>query len=949
MNEMDPIGEAAGKIAASAAPEELDAIDALLDIVGAPYFRTINGQLRRAMKIQLPKAVNGPVQVQISGGGETVQLEVIAVNGKVLACGLAAFDREMEAQAVVESSTGRWEARGLITPCRPWTIYVAQDKHLDYGWIHPVEQVVERLNLLTDFALDHDMRWNFDSSIGVEEYLRARPGGRGEQLLEKLRLGEMEVAANWLVPSPGLLSVEEMIRLLGYAHLLRAEGVPVKTTLMQEAPSLSWGMASVLAGAGLRYLVKGAYDLRNPHLKERTSYPLAWFEGPDGQRVLLRWDMYADTGKWGGYGEGWIFWKSASNAERAEFIEQTAARYEAYEHYPFNAILLAGTGFDEFPQTTAVSDFIGWFNAQGWDYPRLVDATWGDFWRDVETQLDPEKIPVLRGDFGTAWEEWPAQIARLSNLYRHARQTVFTAQTQAALAQKLDPASGAGRAHALEQAWRGLLQFAEHDFGGISADYQEDVFETKAGYAHAALREGTRALESGVATLAARLPRAKDGRALVVANPNNWRRGGVVEVVVHEAASYEVMDAESGQAVPCQLETRGPGWMQHYLSFTASDVPGFGYRTYLVCSGTTPMALTDPIEGKSYYENESYRLFINTTTGGLDSLYDKRAERELVLRGSHALNEFLHHSDGRLIRSKLESISLRHGPLCDHLITEVTNLRAKLRTTYKLYHASATLEIINDLYKEPSSEPQAGWFAFPFNSSEPQYHYDGMAAILRPGLQSQGGDLLPGSGLSSTAVQSLLAVDAEPGQIVLATPDAYLFQFGEGPLTDPSGDSDPHSPLALSLAMHNITRNDFLVRQGGQEYFTFRYRIGLQSQDAPSQAVQFAAESAQGLPRAWVTGGDDANLPLSGSFVSVTPENVIVTGFKVAEDGRGWMLRLWECDGHEIDVTIDARGLGVSQAWVCDLLEWKQEALAVTDGRLQVTLPTRGLGAIRME
>ena len=48
------------------------------------------------------------------------------------------------------------------------------------------------------------------------------------------------------------------------------------------------------------------------------------------------------------------------------------------------------------------------FNNQGWDYPRLVDATWNDFWQDVESQLDPSQIPLQRVvDWGTAWEEWP--------------------------------------------------------------------------------------------------------------------------------------------------------------------------------------------------------------------------------------------------------------------------------------------------------------------------------------------------------------------------------------------------------------------------------------------------------------------------------------------------------------------------------------------------------------
>jgi alpha-mannosidase len=917
-----------------------------LSIEATPYFRKVDHQLCRVVKITLPETIKGPVNVCINAGSEICNVGTTAMDGVILVCGLKTYDRPLDVHAVIESHQQRWEANGMIPPSRPWTIYIAQDKHLDYGWIHPVEQVVERLNVLTDFALDHGMRWNFDSSIWVEEYIQARPSERSERLLDRLRNGDMEVAANWLVPSPGLLSLEEMVHLLDYSRSLKEKGVPVQTVLLEEVPSLAWGMASVLAEAGIRHIVKGAYDLRNPHLKERDPFPLAWWEGPDGNRVLLRWDCYADTGKWGGYGEGWIFWKSTSHTERVDYVEKTILRYEAYQHYPFNAILLAGTGFDEFPQTTAVSDFIAWFNNQGWDYPRLVEATWNDFWQAVELQLASAQIPVIRGDWGTAWEEWPAQIARLSTLYRRARQTVFSAQTMAAISRNLAPTTSVNRTQALNRAWRGLLQFTEHDFGGISADYAEDVYETKAGYAHTALREGVYALESGISSLAEKLPQVKGGHTLVVANPNNWRRGGFVEMVVYDAIPYEVIDLETNRLVPCQLETRGPGWMQHYLSFVAEDVPGFGYKTYHLRRSDSPITLSEPVATQSSYENNFYRLAINPVTGGLGSLFDKKTNREIVLTGSYGWNEYLHFSEGVLYRAQLQTITVRQGHLCDHLITDMTCLRAKLRTTYKLYHASPRLEMINELYKEASSEPQASWFAFPFNTDNLLYQYDGMAAILHPGLQPQGGDLLAGSGLSSVAVQSFLSARVGGQQIVLATPDAYLFQFGEQTLCNPPGDSDPNSPLALSLVMHNFTRNDSLVRQGGQEYFTFRYHISLENAGA-ARAVQFATEVAQNLPRAWVTGGDESTFSLTDAFVTIMPENIIATGFKIAEDGQGWALRLWESKGQEVEVTVDASRLRARHAWACNLLEGKQEELGMNAGVIRVIVPARGLKAIR--
>ena len=40
-------------------------------------------------------------------------------------------------------------------------------------------------------------------------------------------------------------------------------------------------------------------------------------------------------------------------------------------------------------------------------------------------------------------------------------------------------------------------------------------------------------------------------------------------------------------------------------------------------------------------------------------------------------------------------------------------------------------------------------------------------------------------------------------------------------------------------------------------------------------------------------------LPQSGSFLQVEAENVIVSTLKKAEDGEGWIVRLYETDGRE--------------------------------------------------
>jgi alpha-mannosidase len=924
---------------------------------GTPYLRTIGSALRRALRLRLPVPFSGPAHVTLHVGTETIEGDVEMADGEGLFDGPSTFDRPMSATATISCGAGTWTGTAPLAATRRWTIYIAQDKHLDYGWIHPVEKVVERMNTLLDFHLAASqrmgLRWNLETAIWIEEYLRARPSGQQALLRAALREGRMDVSAVWLVPLPGVMGTEEHIRSLYDAQALAQElGIRVDTASLQEAPSLSWGQATILAGAGIPYVVKGALDLRNPHLRQREPLPLSFWQGPDGSRVLLRWDTYADANLWGGYAEAYRLWASSTDQERVGFIEDTVARYDAYARYPVDAILLAGTGFDGYPQTTVVSDFVASFNAQAWEYPRLVDATWSDFWQDVERQLASGRaqVPVQLGDWGTAWEEWPAQLAHLNTIYREARETVLAAQALAAMSSRLDPPGEARRQATLAAAWRGLLQFTEHDFGGFTPVLASDVHDRKAAYACTALGQGARALQSAMATLAASVPRSADSeRSLLVANPNSWERGGLVEVMVPDDGPYSVVDPNDGRALPCQLDTRG-AWPERYLSFYAERVPSFGYRCSSVQRGPGSVALPQGTPCASTHQNRHYRLSIDPRTGGLSSLFDLAGQWELADPSqAQTLNQYLHFEDGVLHEARVDSIVRREGPVATEIIVEAIAPRTTLRTTYRLVHAAPQLEIVNELTQEPTPELQCTWFAFPFRLPDRQYYYDGPAAILRPGLKSEGGDLLPGSGLSSASVQSFVAAAGSGRTILLATPSAHLVQFGQQVLRDPAADSQPRAPLILSLAMHNLTRNDHVLNQGGQRHFQFRYAVGVA--DGPFQAdhaVRFAKSVAQPLVATWVLGSDDAPLPFERhAFLSIEPGHLIATGLKVAEDGRGWVLRLWECTGQPARANVDLSAFGAHEAWRCDLLERPMEQLAIQAGHVRFDVAAKGLAAVR--
>ena len=256
-----------------------------------------------------------------------------------------------------------------------------------------------------------------------------------------------------------------------------------------ENPGLVGGVASILTECGFHYLGRGIYDLRaESYNKHRQPYPLFWWLAPNGKRILVRWDLYDNTGSWGGYAEAYQLAALAGEKwdalrvrklgdrnspevfeKRKQFVAQTVARYDSYgPHYPISSILLLGTGWDNWTCTSDIHEFIRKFNEASDGRVRVINARYGDFFVAAEQELREKKlkIPTLQGTFGIAWEEWAAHLAGPTRDFREAERLLRLAEAKLAI----QAASGKPDA-AAEKALQGrlprLLDFAEHDFGGV--------------------------------------------------------------------------------------------------------------------------------------------------------------------------------------------------------------------------------------------------------------------------------------------------------------------------------------------------------------------------------------------------------------------------------------------------------------------------------------------------
>ncbi|MBN1248091.1 MAG: hypothetical protein JXC32_10570 [Anaerolineae bacterium] len=769
---------------------------------------------------------------------------------------------------------------------RAWTIYIAQDKHLDYNWCGAPAEIETRMAALVDYYLEETAatggRWNLDSTIWADVYERQRGPEGANRLLQAIREGRIGYAANHSVLLWGLLSTELAVRACyGALPIEAAVEQPIRTALIMENHGLPWGTATILTEAGLPNLGRGIYSLRaESYVTDREPLPLFWWVAPNHQKVLVRWDLYKETRRWGGYAEAYALSEIAGETwdafhlhdfddrntdevyqQRVDYIEQTVVRYEGYgDAYPISSILLLGTGWDNWTRTPDITRFIQRFNAEYPDNIRLVDARYDQFFAAARAEIEDRALtlPALSGTFGICWEEWAAHLAALTADFREAERLLRWAEADHALDVVTGQEDATG-AMALRRGVEALLRFAEHDFGGTDRT-------------RAAISAGVRAAATTEALSIARAlaPVSVSGTAPQLTSPEaeactfDWR-GGRIRFDPNLAAVASLIDREGHEWVPQQ-------------------------------SG---ILLGD---------------FVHTR-------YSPDLPQERVL------------PEPRLRKPGTQVNAVRCERGLEGVAVETLGTRWGFdwSTRWFFHTPHPWIDVTYDLENGWTEDPQAVQFAFPLSLASPIYHYDTAGAIAVAGPVSQGGHDLPGANPSLYAAQTFAAASDEAHTALLVTPDAHLVQFGPQAVEMLGVNGAVLPAQMVSMPMMNITRNDWQFGQGGARRWRFRYRLVLL--DGPFQLLQALRATQQFAvpPFLQVPGLDPALAGLEDLDI-IFPGGPVLA-FKAAQDGQRLILRLWNVLERPVAGSMKLP-IGYNRGDLCDALERPQRGLAVENGRV---------------
>ena len=791
--------------------------------------------------------------------------------------------------------------------------FVVSHSHSDVSWTDTPE-VCLNLNLAA-IAKSVEIaekqphyRFSLENVHSLREYVRRHPD-KVELLKRLMREGRFECGAFFTGPWELTCGGEGLIRqmYLGKLWVKKHLGSNPNTVWNVDVAGHTAQLPQILQKAGIRGLVisAGATDntFTDMYLLHETRGPFLFrWQAPDGSSIPT-WST-----AWG-YASGAAFGirsDSVDAAVLAEFVDDVRKNQIAHG-LPKIAFITDGTD-NETPSARTGENIQKW-NAEK-RFPPLVSASTAELFGAVER----EPLPTYAGEMPSPWDQVQSQANECFMLDRRLEGRLLAAEKFATFANVVSP-NFAYPHEQFNKIWENRLFTLEHNWGGkngnISDRWKTDKIREATTVNDAILRSAFQSLANTI-----RFGRP-DALRMVVFNPLSWDRKDIVTCTLpvpeDRATKMAIVDS-TGAVVPHQLVRRDPAAAEREKTQVAfyAEVPSLGYATYYVTGEKAAPPAASPFQvdvERNRFENDFYRIVVDSATGGIRSLYDKRRQKELVRQdGKYACNELVArendevdiktHLTGKqwLMREHPSSVKVtENGPV--RLVVEVAGQfmdHSTRKQEVVLYRDLARVDLVTTIGWEGKKNIDV-YQAFPLSAANPTVKY-----AVPYGWQEYGKEMKyaapwpfgPVAGYHWRGVRGWIEAGEAKGSVTLAS-ECNMTAF-----KDLAAQPEPGyliQPLLLKTVRSCGDGNYFYTQQGEH-----RFRFALQSQVADS--ARFGEEHSSPLLVHLVQGAApaSASLPDRLSFGRVSPDNVQVAVVKRAEDGPGLVLRLVETAGLEV-------------------------------------------------
>jgi len=855
------------------------------------------------------------------------------VDAAVRAIDFGALDKGDQTAFDASLRRAQKQLQGLNPWMKQFTIRAIGNSHIDMAWLWPWTETVEVVRNTFQSVLDlmreyPDFKFTM-SSARTYEWMQEKYPDLFQQIQQRVKEGRWEVVGGmWVEPDLNMPAGESLVRqiLVGKRYFQKNFGVDIQIGWNPDSFGYNWQLPQIYKKSGIHYFVTSKLLWATDYT--RFPYRLFWWEAPDGSRLLT------------------YFPHEYANEFEPEQIAKDFAFYApsiygpTLEGHP-EMLYLYGIGDHGGGPTRTMLDTAKRLDGNTTVFPNISYTTARDFFAGLEQQLPKLKVPVWNDELYFEYHRGVLTTqAETKRRIRRDEDLLLDAEKYASLAMLYGRPYPRGE---FELAWKNLLFDHFHDImpgSGIAVNYLdaqrnlEDV-----------ARAGNEVKTGAVQELLAHLNTLGDGTALVVFNSLSWPRKEVIDATVQlpGAGVHQIEIVDSlGKLVASELLSLDPATNRARVLLTA-DVPSLGYATYFVRSTEKTENLGAPVKATAdSMENEFLRITVNSQTGCMTSLFDKRTRTEALAPAEtdtggprtsicgnllQAFHDLPKHWDAWNIDPDFEQQHwdldkadevklLENGPLRavirvkkhfqnSSFVQDITMYAGVPRVDVKMHVDWHEKHVLLKVAFPLSAHSDKATFEIPYGSIERPTTRNTPAEQAKFEVPAQRwADLSDRQHGFSLLNDCKYGYDVKGNVLRLS-----LLRSPEWP--DPHADEGAHD-FIYSLYPHaGNWREAETVRRG--------YELNV-----PLLALQ--TEKHWGV------------LPARGSFVEVNPANVVLTALKKAEDDDTLIARFYEWSGGSAEVTLRFPER-IESAWETDLMERSDQRLS-TRGNV-VTVPTK--------
>lgn len=824
-----------------------------------------------------------------------------------------------------------------LSPGKKWNVFLVPHEHLDIGYSDYQPKTYEVQSRALDKAIEliethPSFRYTVDGSFVAEQFMKTRSAKQREKFLHMVQEGKIKVPANYFNLLTGFASAEEMIRSLYEGYKFNQEhGGGFDYASITDVPSYSWSYASILAAAGVKYLVAASNNERAPILRLghlNTKSPFLW-EGPDGARIPM---WYTQSYQQMPHIFGIPPQLTGGRDTLPIFLQHYGGK-----DYKSDGVIVYGTQWENTALFASQATLDKDWNSV-YAYPRIHFSGFAEAMEYITKQTHP--MPVIRGDGGPYWEDGIGSDAYYAAVDRQNQHSALSAEKFSTISSYVNPKIRADR-QTLNSIWQNLLFFDEHcweaDRSILDPESQLSIQQRAVKDARAV--EGKRLIDQTLQvgmTVIADSTNNPPGTVLIF-NSLNWTRSALVEMDLDK--HMELVDLATNQVVPHEVLLQGHEFA--HIRFWAADVPSVGYKSYALRPRHTqeaiPAQTAPPI-----LENTYYRLQLDAKTGTIQSVFDKELKRELIdPNSSYHFNQYVYvtgadkqpnrltrYSEGLPVpqiephpadQSRLISVS-RTGFGTVARISSTALNTPSIESEIVLPNEKKIILFSNRVHKTKVYSKEGVYFAFPFALQHPQFTYETQNGYINPAK-----DLLPGGGKEWFSVQHWVALNDGVATAAIVPIDAPLVALGDIVRGTFAAEFGNRKATVFSYAMNNYWTTNYVAGQGGEFIFRYALTSGKEVSPATLSRLGWEAMSDLGVDEIFPQDRVDnqpRSLPASqASFLEIDAPNVVLNAWKDAEDGKGTILRFTELNGESRSVKLSTPIVDLQSAWECNAME----------------------------